>query len=307
MRSTLRLGASLALALACAGMAWAGPVSSYRAHGIVGEAGPPPYGLRLDGFYDDNAESVNTFSFDDVVFEEYQDGSARLYGQVELNTIGTGLCCNYWLDVRFVRITSSRELAKIQHYRNDWRYYRICSRGPELVSQDDASDRTDFWTYPFDGSMPFQVGYGANGKNDNFGAAGWVSYLHAYEGKLYGSPCKYIPASDFLMDLDIPTDVAASSPVKPGAFAVRGNFPNPFNPSTTIEYDLATPSRVKIEIFNVMGTRVCELLNEHQVSGHHLVRWDGTTDRGVPVASGTYIYRVATDDAVETKKMVLLR
>lgn len=307
MRSTLRLVASLALALAWAVSAWAGPVSSYRANSISGQVAPPPYGLRLDGFYDGNEETINTYSFDDVMFEEFDDGTARLSGQVELNSLGAGLCCNYWLDVRFERIKDPRELEKIDHYRQDWRYYEIRSRGPEMWSQDDPSDSAQFWTYPGDGTMPFQVGYGANGKNDHFGAAGWLSYEHHFGDQVYGNPGGYVSASDFLMDLDIPTDLSAEGGPRPTAFTVRGNFPNPFNPSTTLEYDLAKPSRVRIEIFSVSGAKVRDLLDQYQVTGHHFVRWDGRHDAGFSVPSGTYLYKVATEDAVEVRKMILLK
>ena len=307
MRRTQRLLAGLLLAVVPSAWAWAGPVNSYHAHSIVGNASPPVYGLRLDGFYDGDSKTINTFSFDDVMFEEFEDGTARLHGQVELNTIGAARCCNYWLDVHFKRGTDKKDICKIINYREDWRYYMIDPEGLELWSMDDPSDTTHFWSWPKFGFKPFQVGYGANGKNDHFGASGWVSYEHHFQDSVYGNRCIYLGASDFLMDLDISTDVESDGSPRPTRFTVKGNFPNPFNPSTTMDYYLTRPSQVTVEIFDIRGARVQTLLNGYQASGHHMLRWDGTDSQGLKVGSGTYLYRIAADGETQTRKMILLK
>jgi len=85
------------------------------------------------------------------------------------------------------------------------------------------------------------------------------------------------------------------------------NYPNPFNPSTTILFSLTQPENVKLQIFNVSGQIVKTLLNENKSVGSHVVTWDGLDDYGYGVTSGTYIYRINTDNQSKTKKMILLK
>ena len=93
----------------------------------------------------------------------------------------------------------------------------------------------------------------------------------------------------------------------PSEYKVSQNYPNPFNPSTIIEYDLPVESAVKLEIYNIVGQRMITLVDEVQQAGSWKVRWDGTDHSGARVASGLYLYRFVTPDAVLTKKMLLLK
>ncbi|MCL2064718.1 MAG: T9SS type A sorting domain-containing protein [Candidatus Cloacimonetes bacterium] len=85
------------------------------------------------------------------------------------------------------------------------------------------------------------------------------------------------------------------------------NFPNPFNPATTIAFELAVDSIVSIDIFNVRGQRMKTLANEHFGVGFHSVEWNGTDDNGRSVGSGIYFYRMVSGDFTDVKRMVLLR
>jgi hypothetical protein len=87
------------------------------------------------------------------------------------------------------------------------------------------------------------------------------------------------------------------------------NYPNPFNPVTTIQYGLKEPAEVKLEIYNVAGQLVRTLVDEFQTprAGGFTVRWDGTNDRGDGVASGVYFYRLRAGTFSQTRKMALLR
>jgi hypothetical protein len=85
------------------------------------------------------------------------------------------------------------------------------------------------------------------------------------------------------------------------------NHPNPFNPSTTIEYSLPSQMRVTIEIFNLLGQKVMTLVDETRPAGIHQVEWNGTDDDGKSVSTGVYLYRIQAGDFVETKKMLLLK
>jgi len=90
-------------------------------------------------------------------------------------------------------------------------------------------------------------------------------------------------------------------------YELHANYPNPFNPTTTIRYNLAEDADVRLEIFNIKGERVAVLVDEHQVKGRHDVRWDGHNLSGQTVATGVYFYRLRAGDFTRTRKMQLLK
>ena len=95
--------------------------------------------------------------------------------------------------------------------------------------------------------------------------------------------------------------------ILPDKFSLSQNYPNPFNPETKIRFSLPTASEVKIEVFNMLGQSVMVLVNEHLSAGLKEVSWNGVNHSGQKVASGTYLYRITTDQFVDTKKMVLMK
>jgi hypothetical protein len=87
-----------------------------------------------------------------------------------------------------------------------------------------------------------------------------------------------------------------------------GNFPNPFNPATTIRYQLSRPGRVAVEVVSVDGSRVRLLEDGAREAGEHSVAWRGETDGGGRAASGVYFYRLIVDGAtVDSARMVLVQ
>jgi hypothetical protein len=106
--------------------------------------------------------------------------------------------------------------------------------------------------------------------------------------------------------------VALPAPVqiqtRPEAFALANNYPNPFNPATTIKYALPEASQVRLEVFNVVGQVVSTLVDNHQNAGRYMVQWDATNDQGHSLSSGLYFYRLqAGGEFLEVKKMLLLQ
>jgi hypothetical protein len=93
----------------------------------------------------------------------------------------------------------------------------------------------------------------------------------------------------------------------PRTFAVSPNYPNPFNPSTMIKYQLPQTSDVKLAIYNVLGQRVRTLVDARIEAGYHSVEWDGNTDSGAKVASGIYIYRFSAGNYLKVQKMILMK
>jgi hypothetical protein len=99
--------------------------------------------------------------------------------------------------------------------------------------------------------------------------------------------------------------------IDPVAIANRleDNYPNPFNPTTTIRYSIASAGRVTLNIYNAAGQLVRTLIDEEQapVQGGFSKVWNGMNEQGEPVASGVYFYQLTAKDFSQTKKMVLLK
>ncbi|KUG26882.1 hypothetical protein ASZ90_003271 [hydrocarbon metagenome] len=93
----------------------------------------------------------------------------------------------------------------------------------------------------------------------------------------------------------------------PVNFTLENNYPNPFNPSTVIKYSVPELSNVNLKIYNSLGQVVKTLVNTTQAAGSYSLQWDGTSDIGVKVSSGIYIYRLTTDKFSASKKMMLLK
>lgn len=88
---------------------------------------------------------------------------------------------------------------------------------------------------------------------------------------------------------------------------LRGNYPNPFNPSTLISYTLEVPGHVSLEIYNQKGQLVNTLVNSDLPSGMHQIQWNGRDFGGQPVSSGVYFYRMRSGKYSSTRKMVLMK
>lgn len=90
-------------------------------------------------------------------------------------------------------------------------------------------------------------------------------------------------------------------------FKIFQNYPNPFNPSTTISYQIPGISKVRVNIYNINGELIKELLNETQNPGEYQLAWDGTDKSNNRVASGVYIYSVRSNEQLLSKQMILLK
>lgn len=89
--------------------------------------------------------------------------------------------------------------------------------------------------------------------------------------------------------------------------ALAGNYPNPFNPETTISYSVKSAKPVSIEIYNTKGQKVKTLVNDIKAKGEHTVKWNGTDNNGISVSGGVYIYRMKIENYTSTKKMILMK
>ena len=90
-------------------------------------------------------------------------------------------------------------------------------------------------------------------------------------------------------------------------YSLHQNFPNPFNPTTTLRYDLPEQGHVRITIYDMLGRDVKTLINEYQDPGYKSIIWDATNDYGKPVSAGMYLYQIQAGEYMQTKKMVYLK
>ncbi|MGB2869504.1 MAG: FlgD immunoglobulin-like domain containing protein [Bacteroidota bacterium] len=113
---------------------------------------------------------------------------------------------------------------------------------------------------------------------------------------------------------NVVSDVHGEGDLIPANFNLLQNFPNPFNPSTVIRYDLPRASRLAIKIYSLLGQTIVTLLDDVVEPGRHSVTWTGRSDDGRPVPTGVYFYRIEALTAdnsapsfVQVRKMLLLK
>jgi len=95
--------------------------------------------------------------------------------------------------------------------------------------------------------------------------------------------------------------------VVPVLFGLHQNFPNPFNPITTLRYDLPEDALVILNIYDMLGRKVNQLVSTTQEAGFRSIKWDATDSMDRPVSAGVYLYQIKVGEFVQTRKMVLLK
>jgi hypothetical protein len=171
---------------------------------------------------------------------------------------------------------------------------------------------------PEGGAMTIEVDSLPAGATFADNGLGLAVFTFFTEGLLKGSyfiefnisdGCGLSTASITLVDSAmISTGVASTDNGElPDHFALGQNYPNPFNPTTIIEFDLSQRTYVTLDVYNVLGQHIRNLVDGVLSRQRYSVEWDGTSDAGVKVATGIYFYRMATQEYQETRKMVLIK
>ena len=93
----------------------------------------------------------------------------------------------------------------------------------------------------------------------------------------------------------------------PARYSLGEAYPNPFNPATTISYEIPNDEYVSIDIYNLMGGHIKSLVSMNQNPGYKTIEWNATNDYGQLVSAGMYIYTIQAGEFMATKKMVLLK
>jgi len=93
----------------------------------------------------------------------------------------------------------------------------------------------------------------------------------------------------------------------PGEFSIGNNYPNPFNPKTSIPYTVARPTKVQMIVYDINGKEIMRLIDQIKDMGDYIVTWSGVNSLGFPVSSGVYFVTIRMDHFYNTKKMVLIK
>jgi hypothetical protein len=152
--------------------------------------------------------------------------------------------------------------------------------------------------------------YGSN--TNSFGSATLVNYTIATAMNVTGSPYAYyfVTATDFAGNEGKPAKVNTLSGVggTPRSYILSlSNYPNPFNPRTTVKYTVPGTARVSVRVFDSTGAYVTTLFDGQRTPGAYSVEWDGRAATGTTVASGIYFARITQNGETRTKKMTLLK
>jgi len=175
-----------------------------------------------------------------------------------------------------------------------------------------ANTEAENYFPPFEGMIPSYF-YPADSSLEDLGSDWLRLHLLFFNQNDYGSYISgngpntggdltyYALDIDFTGNtIDVPTITEAGNLLKP-------NYPNPFNPATTLRFVLPNAGKVKLSIYNVKGQLVKKLVNNHLSSGEHSVVWSGRNDHNVEVGGGVYFYKLTTESNVEVRKMLLMK
>jgi len=184
-------------------------------------------------------------------------------------------------------------LAHNAYLKRDYAYIAHYESGLKVVDISDPNNIVEvgyYDTYP-------------QGETSNFNGA-WGTYPFFSSGKIL--------ISDIQTGLYVVYFAGAATSVdndpKPlTSYSLGENYPNPFNPSTTISYQVSRQSDVRIEIYNTLGQKVRTLVNDRKEPGAYEAIWNGRNDGGAQAGSGVYLYRMVAADFVQVRKMILMK
>jgi hypothetical protein len=131
-----------------------------------------------------------------------------------------------------------------------------------------------------------------------------IMKINKTDGSVYEIETTLLDSIFFYEDTSIDN---SSEEISNNAVNSLGNFPNPFNPTTKISFELIYPGVTTIDIFNVRGQKITTILNNSLRSGFHTIEWDGIDILGNDCISGLYIYTVSVNGKHQTNKMLLLK
>jgi hypothetical protein len=181
-----------------------------------------------------------------------------------------------------------------------YRYEGTSPRQIRNIYKSNGQINPSVWMAPYSGindysphHTPHQKAYTLRGTDNSVRSA--VLYVRDILNDLYFDASAFTAVEDEAQNRTI------------DGFSLDQNYPNPFNPSTRIEFEIPENGWVSLEIYNIMGQKVRQLLTDYLERGLHRITWDGKDDNGEALANGVYFYRLQASDITETKKMILLK
>ena len=250
-------------------------------------------------------------------------GSLPAHGETIYNVLSPTLADStrrfgvHW-SAFFVRAATSQPLVFFDSPVDSG--YSIDNRPPGppssfvVATQPGQGNQLD-WTAPTDPDLyEFRV---YRGTSSNFEPSDGILLTTTTQTDVFdavASPWQYhylVAAVDWSGNESAPVEPSVTTDVGgriPARSELHQNVPNPFNPSTTITYDVAAPGgRVALEVFDVRGQLIRTLVDAQQAPGSRSVHWDGRDNRGQRVVSGLYFYRLRVGDLAFTRKMTIVQ
>ena len=163
-------------------------------------------------------------------------------------------------------------------------------------------------------AYPIQILAYSTPEDEGGGALSFMLYSES-KGTISASPATIQPGNYIANEPTIEPELygfrvltlKTNNQPMPSVLALHSNYPNPFNPSTTINFSLPKTAPVRLFIYNIRGQKVKDLLNESLECGNHSVVWNGQDDGNCPVASGVYFARLEQGGVTIISKMMLIK
>lgn len=206
-------------------------------------------------------------------YDELVDSSSRPnYGYIKTNF-------EVW-DVTSGRIPTKKPMFILETAKND----SLFTPGDRVIILETLDPVQYTWEFTFNIST-----------NSDTVAPGDGDVFHIFTDRPFSADDVYLIDTKVL-------GIERPEPAIPDEYSLSQNYPNPFNPVTTIEYSIANPDRVKLEIFDILGRQVAELVDSDQNVGTYKVFWNAGG-----FASGVYFYRISAGEFAEVRKLVVLK
>ena len=281
----------------------------------------PPWGeaeyIWEDGEYYLDIESSWPFCHWDQ--SAHENGMMFHYNNIKMSTPNSeGMTVVVWQDSNRARMYNQFNDTEYANFANVPEIMILTSvdngitwRGPISINSVDHPELAGLipmYVYPVDEVINLGI------HNGHWMGRVGIMFYDDFTWGSYANQPPYHNTNDggqtMFMELDISfAEVDSDDPMAdaPGVNILKGNYPNPFNPTTTISYTMPASGDVKLNVYNLRGQLVRSLVNEAKTAGSHKVVWDGKDDRGNTMASGIYLYRLETGKHSETRKMMLMK